>query len=81
MAQEPLNPQQLRRHLKPRPALKEPGVQVAFEPPVHPPRAGTRVFPAVVKGTFVKRLARSRRQAAIRRFTGTFLGSRRARRT
>jgi V8-like Glu-specific endopeptidase len=65
MAQEPLSPQQLRRHLKPRPALKEPGVQVTFEPPVHPLKAGTRVFPAVVKGTFVKRLVRSRRQAAI----------------
>jgi hypothetical protein len=48
MAQEPLSPQQLRRHLKPRPALKEPGVQVTFEPPVRPPKAGTRVFPALV---------------------------------
>jgi hypothetical protein len=44
--------------------LKEPNVQIAFEPPTHPPKPGIRVFPAPIKGTFVKRLARSRTQAA-----------------
>ena len=64
MAQAPLSPRQIRRDLKPRRALKEPNVQIAFEPPTHPPKPGIRVFPAPIRGTFVKRLARSRTQAA-----------------
>jgi hypothetical protein len=39
-------------------------IPLAFEPPTHPPKPGIRVFPAPIKGTFVKRLARSRTQAA-----------------
>lgn len=64
MEQPPLKPRQLIRELKPRPALKKTVVQIAFEPPTHPPSAGVRVFPAPVKGTLVKRPARSTRRAA-----------------
>jgi len=64
MEQPPLNPRQLKRALKPRPALKKPNVLITFEPPTHPPRAGVRVFPAPVKGKLIKRPARSRGRAA-----------------
>jgi V8-like Glu-specific endopeptidase len=60
----PLNQRQLKRALKPRPALTKAYVRITFEPPIHPPSAGVRVFPAPVKGTVIKRLPESRRGAA-----------------
>ena len=64
MVQTPLSLQQLRRTLKARRPLKKPTIRITFEPPPRPQRAGIRVFPASVKGTFVKRLARPRIKAA-----------------
>lgn len=64
MAQSPLTSRKLRRDVKPRRALREPSVQITFEPLIHPPQAGVRVFPPPVRGTFLKRPARSRKKAA-----------------
>src|SRR6516165_5871797 len=64
MSTKPLTQRQLSRALKPRRPLKEPKIQITFEPPIYPQKAGIRVFPARVKGTFIKRPARSRGQAA-----------------
>ena len=63
MAQSPLSAAQLRRHLKPRPALKEPRADVTFEQTIQPPKAGIRVFPAPIQGTLVKRTTRSHTRA------------------
>lgn len=63
MAQVPLSFSQLKRQLKPRPALKEPNIPIEFESPTRPPRAGERVFPAPINGTFVKKPRRTRSRA------------------
>jgi V8-like Glu-specific endopeptidase len=64
MEKPPLTPRQLKRALQARPALRKSDLHITFEPPIHPPTPGARVFPAPVKGTFLERAARSRKSAA-----------------
>lgn len=61
MAQAPLSVRQLRQHVKPRAALKQPEMQITFEPPTYSPKVGVRAFPSPIKGTLVKRPVRSNR--------------------
>src|SRR5215469_13465118 len=64
MVQKPLTPRQLSKALKPRHSLKESILEITFEPPARPPRAGIRVFPTPIDGTLVKRVDRSRTKTA-----------------
>ena len=64
MAQAPLSATQLRRHLKLRPASKEPRFEITFEQPTQPPKPGIRVFPAPIEGTLIKRPAHSHKRAS-----------------
>ena len=64
MVQNPLSLQQLRRALKSRRPLKKSTFRITFEPPTRPPRPGVRVFPASIKGTFLKRSVRPLIKAA-----------------
>jgi V8-like Glu-specific endopeptidase len=59
MADAPLSSRRLARDLKARRSLREPSIQIVFEPTPRSPQAGVRVFAAPVKGNLLKRPARS----------------------
>src|SRR5215472_16803521 len=68
MKQPPLNPRQIKRTLKPRSALRQAETRVIFQPPIHPPQIGVRVFPEPIKGRLLKRPTRSGRRLATAEF-------------